>query len=396
MAKSKNGGTRSMIRGRVGSDVYSVGKDAKGKKQQVIRSLAETVANPQTVAQMRGRMIMSTIMQAVSGMAMIIDHSFDNVSAGQPSISEFIAKNYALVKADINNHPAENNIFGLNKFGEKGIKQGAYVVSSGRAAGISGCTIDGTNKTVTIAVGGTLKFSELLEALSIGRNDYFTVVAIDAAKGFVYARLRVSTTIADDDVISAENISSVFTIEGNVAVTPSVSSTNIVLTFATLSANVGIIVSRKAESGYIHNSVTLAAPSAPTYTSDVALPTYPVGSQRFLNGGADSSIVPDSSSDGQGGGGDNTPTTVAAPTIAVTGEGTSRTVTISATSGASIYYTTDGNDPTSASTAYSEALTISESCTVKAIAVKDGVSSTVASETITISDDDDEHPGQGS
>jgi hypothetical protein len=207
------------------------------------------------------------------------------------------------VKADVANHPAENNIFGLNKFQEKGIKQGAYVVSSGRAAGIGGCTIDGTNKTVTIAVGGTLKFSELLAALSIGRNDYFTVVAIDAAKGFVYARLRVSTTLADDDVISSENIGSVFTIEGNVAVTPSISSTNIVLTFATLSANVGIIVSRKAESGYIHNSVTLAAPSAPAYTSDVALPTYPVGSQRFLNGGADSSIVPDSSSDGESGGG---------------------------------------------------------------------------------------------
>ena len=93
MAKGKSGGTRSFLRGRVASDVYSIGKDAKGNKQQIVRSLAESVANPQTLAQMRGRMIMSTIMQAVSSMAMIIDHSFDNVPAGQPKVSEFIKRN---------------------------------------------------------------------------------------------------------------------------------------------------------------------------------------------------------------------------------------------------------------------------------------------------------------
>ena len=138
MAKAKSGGTRSFLRGRVGSDVYSIGKDAKGNKQQIVRSLAESVANPQTLAQMRGRMIMSTIMQAVSSMAAIIDHSFDNVPAGQPNVSEFIRRNYALVKADVAAHPASGNEFGLNKYGEKGVKQGAYVVSGGSAANIAG------------------------------------------------------------------------------------------------------------------------------------------------------------------------------------------------------------------------------------------------------------------
>ena len=93
MAKSKSGGTRSMIRGRVGSDVYSIGKNANGKKQQIVRSLAETVANPQTIAQMRGRMIMSTVMQAQSALKPIIDHSFDNVVGVQPNLSEFIKRN---------------------------------------------------------------------------------------------------------------------------------------------------------------------------------------------------------------------------------------------------------------------------------------------------------------
>ena len=63
-------------------------------------------------------------------------------------------------------------------------------------------------------------------------------------------------------------------------------------------------------------------------------------------------------------------------------ESTSVTMSCS-TAGATIYYTTDGSVPTSASTQYSSALTLSDTTTVKAIAVKDDVSSSVASKTFT-------------
>lgn len=44
----------------------------------------------------------------------------------------------------------------------------------------------------------------------------------------------------------------------------------------------------------------------------------------------------------------------------------------SATDGAAIYYTTNGDNPTTASTKYSEAINIAKSTTIKALAVKDG------------------------
>ena len=79
---------------------------------------------------------------------------------------------------------------------------------------------------------------------------------------------------------------------------------------------------------------------------------------------------------------------VETPTFSIAGgeveEGT--TVTIScATSGATIYYTTDGNEPTTSSAVYSGAITVNKAMTIKAFAAKDGYTdSEVVSATFTI------------
>ena len=58
-------------------------------------------------------------------------------------------------------------------------------------------------------------------------------------------------------------------------------------------------------------------------------------------------------------------------------------VTITASKDAKIYYTTNGDTPTSGSTEYTEAITLDATATVKAIAVLGGTTSDVASKTFT-------------
>ena len=112
----------------------------------------------------------------------------------------------------------------------------------------------------------------------------------------------------------------------------------------------------------------------------------PNGSTVVVSGSNDSGS---NGSNGSGTGGTSgtsgTSDAVAAPVISGTtpfAESTSATISCT-TAGASIYYTVDGSTPTSASTAYSGAIALSDTTTVKAVAVKDGVSSSVTSRTFT-------------
>lgn len=295
MAKSKSGGTRSYIRGKIGADVYSIGKDGKGAKQQVVRSLAEVVSNPQTALQMKGRMIMSTVMQTVSALSQIIDHSFDGLPAGQPSISDFISRNYALIKADVDAHPSSNNTFGLNKYQEKGARTGAYVVSNGKASAIpfvrNGQQYDLAIATSAQSANATVQ--DMLNVMGVTVNDMFTLVEIGSVNGGavqgIFARFKFKENLDLTAKIATLGVAGIFELEDNVgqALADYISYSQGTLTLIAAGSvkSAGIITSVKTANGWNHNKCTLENIGQVSYTADVALPTYPVGSQRFLNGG---------------------------------------------------------------------------------------------------------------
>lgn len=286
MAKSKSGGTRTYLRGRVGSDVYSIGRDSKGKKQQVVRSLAESVSNPQTQSQMRGRMILSTIAQALAVLRPIVDHSFDNVIGAQANLSEFTSRNYGLIKADIAAHPASGNAFGLVAYKEKGAKQGQYVISDGQATIPAALVLTKATGVIVITMAvGNVTIGGLKSALGMSNEEYFTLVGLTTTGAAAYERFRVNPSLSDDTVISAENISNVFAVEGNAVATIALAGESISITLNDVAGCCAVIVSKKANGKYIHNEAQLGDGSSFAAPADTALPTYPVGNENYLNGG---------------------------------------------------------------------------------------------------------------
>ena len=286
MAKSKSGGTRSMIRGRVGSDVYSVGRDAKGKKQQIVRSLAETVSNPRTQSQMRGRMIMASIAQALAVLRPIVDHSFDNVTGSRANLAEFTSRNYALIKADIAANPNSGNKFGLVLYNERGAKRGQFIVADGQANVPNALTLTKDSGLLTITLAADdLTIGGLKSVLGMTSEEYFTLVGLDANGQALYERFRINPSMSASTVISADNLANVFATEGNAVAAVTLNTNTISILLEAVATCCAVIVSKKANGKYIHNEAVLGGGTNFENSANVALPTYPVGQQDYLNGG---------------------------------------------------------------------------------------------------------------
>lgn len=286
MAKSPVGGSRAYLKGRIGSDVYSLGKDGKGKRQQIVRALAEEVANPRTSNQMFNRMVMSTIMQAVHGLKVIIDHSFDGVPIGQPNVSEFIRRNYALAKADAIANPSYAPHFGMVKYGEKGARPGAFVVSSGKL--VKDSRLVGNQNSMFFNVGtGNFTVGVLRSVMNVGKDGYVTWIRITASKGVEFFRCFLDPSLSDSTEITAANKDALFTFEGNMTPTVELRSDRITLALSEIAEGsaYGPILSDKVNGKWQHSTCVLEKFGNITFTATQAIATYPVGSEMFLNGG---------------------------------------------------------------------------------------------------------------
>ena len=94
MAKSKQGGAFGFLRGKVGGVTYSVlsgEASGTGKKEQIVRSLPESVKNPQTAGQTMQRMKLSPAQKFYSAFSELLSNAFEGISYGDASRRYFMA-----------------------------------------------------------------------------------------------------------------------------------------------------------------------------------------------------------------------------------------------------------------------------------------------------------------
>ena len=403
-------------RGKVGSLVFS-----RQNGKQVTRAKAETVRNPQTEKQIVQRIILNTISQAYSRMAAITDHSFEGKSNPSENMAAFMKRNMNELRSKISRAVDAGNSFEeITNFAPIGTSNFVYnplVISMGALPKIPVISVTSGTGAKTGAVTANT-YQAVIDAFGLQRGDQLTFVNIvEDAQGnkyFYYSRVILNPVDAEGNNLP---LSTAF-INQSAIVSPSpknegqfaaLSFDTTGITFAVGNKAVkaaAVIVSReKGDGSYARSEATLVLdPNAIDESVDMctlqdAIDQFQengvgLDNSKYLNNASSKgSAAGGSGSNGGGGstgGGGSNPSTLAAPTISGNTSFTESTqVAITAAPGATIKYTTDNSTPTSASSTYDAPLTLKATTTVKAIAIKDGKTSSVASKVFTKGNGDD-------
>lgn len=213
MAKSKQGGAFGFLRGKVGGVTYSVlsgEASGTGKKEQIVRSLPESVKNPQTAGQTMQRMKLAPAQKFYSAFSELLSNAFEGISYGDASRRYFMA---LAMKAE-------------GPYVQKGVDRflpAAYIFSQGSLPSVGIEPFEGGAAKIilanTVEQGTTtITNAEFAEILGVDEGYQLTVAVVNNVNGvFIpsYISFDNRVTIADlpEGTLSIE--------EGHVAISPS-------------------------------------------------------------------------------------------------------------------------------------------------------------------------------
>lgn len=223
MAQSKIGGTKAFIHGKVGTEVYYTDHDLEGTVIQVVKAVPDTVRNPRTVAQNKGRIIMATLYKAIGVLAPIVNHSFEGVAKGRPSIAHFFSENYRLIKKDIEDHPNEDYSFGLVQWKGMSPRPGAYLISHGelefpsRLKCYYTAAYNSLRPRLVLPMDSST-MQNLKQYLNVEIGDFITILCITMNGDFKYAKLTWKYTGDMSLPLSQELFFEAFKVEGNLTI----------------------------------------------------------------------------------------------------------------------------------------------------------------------------------
>lgn len=406
-------GQSKNLRGKIGQMIYYQRKDGT----TVVYEAREKAATPvRTEAQMQIRTQWSNLGAVYTQFHKTLKKGFEGLEAGLSDYNAFIQANVGVCKVYI---PKWIRLNG-------GCVLAPYLVTRGKMPSVAMSRSAGDVLVSNIALGalvigddttvGELSAAVLAYNATWQEGDQLTFFygtqEVDEVTGTPRALIsgwKVVLDVTDEtvlwNVVSPTGFSSV---DGRLGMGVAISSAAAVWVHTREGAGSDVQVSTQylyVDSAILEsyqNEAAFAA-SAASYgginTEEAFLDPRSSG-RRAGASGAGSGSGGSSAGGGseQGGSGSSdpvTPVTVAAPTFSGDTQFTESTqVTMSGPAGASIFYTVDGSTPTDQSLEYEEPITLSATTTVKAIAIKDGVSSSVTSRTYTKSaGGGDDEPG---
>lgn len=276
--------------------------------KQVTKDRVVGGKNPRSQAQMVQRMCMATASAAYSAMKQIVDHSFEGYAYGADNMARFISLNTKAIK---DNYANEGDSFGYNAYGDRQLKQGAYIMSQGTASpleytaktafGLSGSV--GTSLTLLISnvpEGGVFSADYILNDLGLKVGEMATCVAIipDAGQPTnTFAFVRFKFVKAGSVALTAANINEYIKMESNFPLVDESDYQNATLKVTmkglfkesgSVYPNYAWIHSVKSTNGWLRSNTILSVEGNHDYEYNAAdaLATYPVGDSYILNGGA--------------------------------------------------------------------------------------------------------------
>ena len=283
-------------KGKLGGSYLS-----KGPGGSTVQHTIGENKNPRTLAQMQQRMIMATAMAAYSGMKEIVDHSFEGVTYGQPTMSEFIRLNAKMLREGL---LSGNSSISYNPYQNRNVLPNPYIISKGSLKNIQGVQAIDLNDSIVyvhVAVQGIMEdgttLRELLNMFGISSKGYITIIAIayseeDNISQFGWLRLYPITDYLDSNIWGGE-VQDFFEIESNVPVSVDTTfddSESFEVQFDFDHGNIGyasagVITSDKQLTWKRSSSIMTVFDEDVVYPASTALATYPIGGDYILNGG---------------------------------------------------------------------------------------------------------------
>lgn len=176
MGKSKKGGVYGFLRGRVGSVSYSIlpaKSSTSGKKEQVVRALPDSVANPQTVSQVMQRMKLKPATAFFNAFRELLSNAFQGVEYGDKSRRFFISEAMKMTGPYIQK--------GVDRF-----IPAEYPFSRGNLPSVGIVPFDGGATKITlnaIAAEATITPEILAAALGVATDTQITIAVVNNNAG---------------------------------------------------------------------------------------------------------------------------------------------------------------------------------------------------------------------